>query len=327
MSFPSGQSIAVDPVATNWSIAKKQGTDVYIARQVLRELPITGGKQTCTYHIWNAGSFMRHATARPAGNPLARATGGIRVRGKLLGSTTGTVAAQEYAFEMALDRRLASRADDALRLRLNYQDIVTQALLDEQEQRMIDLAFATASVTQNTTLSSTDQWSDYTNSSPIAKINTGIDTIATGSTITEGELGYELCFATRIDVWRKLQRHPELQTQLGSNERKTIDMSAFMSMFNFKQGFIGRRMKDNVDEGQTASLAYMMADDFLIFYRPTGSVGFESRVFGVSAFEQDLLAKTYDEPQTNSDILMADHSTDELLPMAASGYLIKDCLA
>jgi hypothetical protein len=324
MPLSSKNLIGVDPVLTNVSRAISQSSSVYLWSKVLPPLP-SGGKQTGTYHIWGAETFMPTSSASPSGGDLQRSISGPFTRGKVASLSTGTFKCVEYGFEEPLDRTAKRRSDAVLNLEKNVNAAALTRVLGAQEQRMIDLAFSTGSVTQNTTLGGTAQWSDYANSDPVSVIETGIQTIFAATGLVPGPT-HDLVAVTNEQVWKKLKWHPQLGGIKGSAGSQMVTPEDMMRHFGFTEFNVHYGLKNNVKDGQATSLARMLGKDMLIFFRAR-SLAPEVLTFGVSFVEQDLTTEVYEEPQIGSDIYRVKQSVDEVLFAASCGYLIKTAVA
>lgn len=115
------------------------------------------------------------------------------------------------------------------------------ALVDEKD--LATQLTNTSIVTQNTTLSGTDQWSDYANSDPIADIVAAVSTakFLDFNTIAMGK-----------EVWLKLSQHPVLLDRLKWSERGVVTKEAFLSLlspYGITKLLIGNAKENTGKEG------------------------------------------------------------------------------
>jgi len=132
------------------------------------------------------------------------------------------------------------------------------ALVDEKD--VATQLTNTSIVTQNTTLSGTDQWSDYDNSDPITDIVAGIET---GKFINYNTI------AMGWEVWLKLSQHPVLLDRLKWSERGVVTEEAFLSLlapYGIKKLLIGKAKENTGKEGLADSVASVWGKNVILAY-------------------------------------------------------------
>lgn len=91
--------------------------------------------------------------------------------------TKTTVDLEEHAFGFNLDEKEIRNGSKMMNVLREYGKRSMQSLLLDKEKRAADMLFNATNITQTTTLSSTDQWSDVDDSDPIGDINTAVSTV------------------------------------------------------------------------------------------------------------------------------------------------------
>ena len=253
----------------------------------------------------------------------------FRAPGTQANSVDYTVSQGEYVCrERALEKRvpdeMVNNTDDPYDPKRDAVATIMDNIWVNQERALALALTSTSVITQNVTLAGTDQWSDYTNSTPIEDINLGKQTIraATGKLPNSVTMSY--------DVMQTLKAHPDVREQVKYTNGGQFTDEAFIAflrgMFGFKNVYIGSAIMNSADEGQTASLGNVWNDDFVMFYkndRPTlGSATFAYTFFDVPR-QVDMYR---DEPRV-SDVVRVRYSYDQNLMDTSLAYLIKNAIA
>lgn len=155
-----------DVALSNLSIAYAQEESRLIATQVFPEVPVD--KRSDKYYIW-ARDFWHRAV-------MARKSAGSKTPRAGLGINNATFTCDGYWLGYQLDRDSLANEDAAVDSERAATEWLTyQALLNREIKFAADF-FVTGIWTQ-ATLATTDQWSDYDGSDPIAKAKLAIQAI------------------------------------------------------------------------------------------------------------------------------------------------------
>lgn len=314
----------VDPVLTGFVESFMNAQTSYLAFTGDVFPILTTDEATGTYFKWDVETFFSRANAFPEGGDLLRGIGAPYQKAPPRELSTGTYAVQDYGESDTLDLRQERIADSGIDLREAKTMALMHDVLIAAEQRLVDIVQATASLSQNTTLSGTDQWDDYDSSDPIAKINTGIETIQQA---VGGGLGvtHELRAVTRPDVWHKLQFHPLMQGKVASVRNAVLTEADMMSFFSIDKLLIAKAVDNTVNAGQAGVTAWIWSDDFTLYAYPktpnkaTYALGY--------VFEQRGIDVETDRKDIRTDEITVSHEWAEEFVSARPGYLIKDCLS
>jgi hypothetical protein len=149
---------------TNVSIAYHNAQ--FIADQVFQPIPVS--KQSNKYFIYSKDRFRIMDDAR---RPGARAN---EINWTL---STDTYFAEGHALAQAIPDELRANADQAIDVDVDTTETLTDLIYLQREIQIAAAATDPSVVTQTTALSGTSQWSDFSNSDPIAAIETQKATI------------------------------------------------------------------------------------------------------------------------------------------------------
>jgi len=210
----------------------------------------------------------------------------------------------------------------------------TEALTDriwvDKEKALADTITNTSNITNNTTLSGTSQWSDYTNSDPLDDIDTGISAVRGACGKTPNNL------IMAWNVLQKLRFHPDIRDFFPGATKITSDMikSAIGSIFGIENMLVGKAQYNNSNLGGTDTLADIWSKDVVVAYiepRPT----LRSRTFANTYQKKAPRAVQHlaqgkgglETIQRKSDYVQVTDKYDQVLVDETCAYLIEAAIA
>ena len=157
----------------------------------------------------------------------------------------------EHALEEAIEYEVRATYPSPHDARVDATEDVTEALDLGLESEIAAKLTSGSVITQNVTLSGTDQFSDYANSDPFGVFQTGIDTIKAASGVTPNvlELGYQ--------VWSKLRHHPDLLGRMSVASARVLTTQMLADLIGVEEVVIGDAVYNTADEGQAAVMGYV----------------------------------------------------------------------
>lgn len=151
----------------------------------------------------------------------------------------------------------------ALDLETDAVIFLNQQMAIEKEVALATLLSNTSNVTNNTTLTGGNQWSDYANSNPFVDITTGITTM-----IKQGLKPPNTIFMG-WEVWAQLANHPDLLDRVKFNQLGVLTTSLLGNMFADKgitSIYVGQSVYDSAVEGLTATNTFAWGKNFWLGY-------------------------------------------------------------
>lgn len=200
------------------------------------------------------------------------------------------------------------------------------ALILEKEKVLADSLTSTSIMTQNTTLTGSNQFSDYLNSDPIAVFSTARKAIRDGC----GEVADTAVLD--YDVWDKLRYHPQMLDALGFKENRPggLNFQELASAIGVKRLLVAEAKYNSAAEGQTDSLASVWGKHIVLGVVPESlSVGIQTLGMWVTPSGSSP-RKVYKQSNFNppgSTAILCEDEYDCLLSDVLCGYLIKDAIA
>lgn len=197
-------------------------------------------------------------------------------------------------------------------------------LWTEKEVALSNTLGNTSIITQNVTLSGTDQYSDESGSNPLSDFATARGTI-------EDVTGQKPNLAVMsAPVARQLKKHPELLDRLGFKQNKIgmISDEELAMVLDVDRVLIGRAVYNSAKEGQADSITPVWGKNIIFMVAPRTaqrrqiSLGYRIQTNAPRrVFKNDLK-----NPPMSKEILVDDWY-DQLISDVTAGYLIKDAVA
>lgn len=248
MPQPNINSVHVDAILTNISVAYLQNQDNFIADKVFPVVPVD--KKSDKYFTYTKNDWFRDEAQRRAD--------GTESAGSGYNLSTGTYSADVWAFHKDVGDQTVANADAPLNPLREATEFVTRRLLLRKEIQFVSDFFTTGVWADDVTgvagapsSGETKQWSDYSSSDPINDIEAGKSEILsnTGMEANTLVLGYE--------VFRQLKNHPDLVDRIKYTSSQTITEDMLARMFDLDRVLVAKAVKATNNEG--ASEAYSFA--------------------------------------------------------------------
>lgn len=195
-----------------------------------------------------------------------------------------------------------------------------------KEKSLADSLTNTSVITQNTTLSGTSQYNDYTNSDPIGDFTTAIETVADA-------IGRQpdTCIMSR-KVFRTLKYHPAILDSLGFKDNRPggLSVEELAKAIDVDRILVGHAVYNNAVEGQADSIEPVWGKDIVFCLSPRSaslmqkSLGYRLQLAGNKP--RQVFKSDVDEPVGAKKIMCLD-KYDQLLTDVSCAYLIKSAIA
>ena len=201
---------------------------------------------------------------------------------------------------------------------------ITDLVLLGREQRTANLVFTLANypAANRITLSGTGQWSDFTNSNPIADIMTGLDTVVKRPNVMV--LGRA--------AFSKLVQHPRIvKAVLGNAGDSGIARRQDLTdLFEMDEVLVGEGWVNTAKKGQAASLARVWGKHCLLFNRDNNADTQRGVTFGYTAQFGTRVAGSQVDPNIGMRggvIVRAGESLKELIAANDLAYFLQNVVA
>ena len=201
---------------------------------------------------------------------------------------------------------------------------LTTLLWIEKEKSLGDVLGDTATLTQNTTLTGTARWNDYSNSDPLGDAATARDTIISAC----GEAPNALIMSWQ--VWNQIRFSSKLLDALGFkyNRAGGLSQEELAVAFGVEKIIISSAMYESAAEGQTSSLSACFGKNAIFAVVPDRAAPYQVSLG--YRIQQSQPRKVYkyaiNNPPESTGILVED-SYDMLISNVSAAYLVKNAVA
>ena len=308
----ANQYLGVDPMLTNVAVAYQNSE--YIADKIFPMLQVK--KQSGKHFVYDKGRFRINEVLRAVGANSKEVT---------LKVTTGTT---YFCEDHALKQFVADEdRDNAITPTTPMVDATENATDMLQVSREYALASYMANVsnlTNSTTLSGTDQWSDYANSDPFDDIMTGIESVhgkifVKPNTLVLGQ-----------QTFNSLKNHPDLLDRVKYSQKGVITIDLLKSLFDVEHVLIGGAGYNSATEGQTDDMAYIWGKHaWLLYINPKTAAKMITFGFAYTwkKIKTERLRGSDEEDRKGTYVRVGDHYYDQQVVTVDAAYLIADATA
>ena len=308
---PGLGDVHVDRAMTEFSLAYGNDEASFIAEAIFPMIPVA--KESDKYFKHDKQN-LRAENDGPRGvrEPSREASYGL---------STGSYTLGIYNLNDLVPDRIRANADQPLDPDRRCVRNITDKLLVGKEIRAAAIAFDTADITQYTTLTGTDQWSDFTNSDPLDDIEVGIQNVRTKT----GRMPNHIVMGAA--VWSKLKFHPQLIERIKYVSGAGLTVAQVASIVDIPDITVGLAVKNTANENQTDVIANIWGKACLVQYRNTspapesGGMGFTIRR------RADREVRTWREKNPQGDRFEVEMSYTFELVDDTFGYLIDAAVA
>ena len=303
------RDVVIDPALSDVSV--KYTNSSFIADVMLPVVQV--GKQSGKYYIYDKSNLRPDKTGRAAGSGSNEVESGL--------SLSGVFFADDNALKAKVPFEVIDQAEQALDPLIDETEAVTEKLLIAREISAAALLTSTSSMTQNTTLSGASQWSDYTNSDPIADIRTAKNTIHANSLKKANVL------MLSQTVFNTLADHPKVIARVQYSQLGVVTEELLARLFNVDKVVVGEAGYNSAKEGQSDSLAYVWGKNAVLAY-VAPRMSLKTLTLGATfQYKQRIVEKWDDRDARATYIRVGDDYYTQKLIAVECGYLIKNAIA
>jgi len=255
--------------------------------------------------IGGAGKYSRIST-------IVRSQSSYSIEGHGL---EGLVTEDDYS---NVEKPYDAEADEVLGL--------TTTIMVGKEKGLADTLSDTSVLTQNTTLSGTDQWSDYANSDPI-------DDLIVGRSAVKDGCGFPPDLAIMSwEVFQQLKFHPGLLDALGFKDNRPGGLTGdeLAKVLEVKRVMVGMASYESANKGQTSSLQPIWGKHFIYAKMPAKAMKYQTSLgycFKLKGRKPRRVFKYAVNNPPNSKGLLVDDHYDYCITNANAGYLVENAIA
>ncbi len=242
-------TVHLDQFLTNVSIAYRNAN--FFGRQLFPVIPVA--KQTNRYPVFGKERFKLYDDSRrPGAEALER---------------PGWRLSNDFYFcdghaqkEIIADELKAN--SDVPDIEIQTVEDLTDSIWLRHEQAVFNAVLGAGTSVTTTTLSGASQWSDYTNSDPVAAVEAQKATIfkATAKVPNTLIVGYP--------VFVQLRNHPKIVDRFKYTQVGILQPDHLKSVFDVENFWVAGALKDTTNIGQAPTLDFVWGKNALLAYVP-----------------------------------------------------------
>ncbi len=202
--------------------------------------------------------------------------------------------------------------------------LLTGLVMLDREIRVAGLVFNTSSYAagNQSTLSGSTQWSDFTNSNPLDAMLVALDVpLIRPNTIVLGQA-----------VWTKVRQHPRLIQAANASAQTggAITRQDLADLLEIKNVLVGVGFQNTAKKGQTPTYARVWGKFAALLFISEDQANADQPTFGFTAQFGSRMAGTIPMPQKGlrgGEIIRVGESVKEVLPANDAGYLFNTAIA
>jgi len=247
MAQPNINSVHIDAILTNISVAYMQKSENFIADKVFPVVPVD--KRSNKYFVYDKADWFRDEAQR-RGDATESAGSGYSL-------STASYSADVFAFHKDVGDQTKANSDAPLNPLREAAEFVTQRLLLRREVQFVSDYMTTGvwgqdytGVSGSPSTNEFKQWSDYANSDPIEDVEMGKAQIlsTTGMEANTLVLGYE--------TFRKLRNHPDIVDRIKYTTSNVVTSDMLARMFEVDRVLVAKSIRNTANEGVTGSYSF-----------------------------------------------------------------------
>lgn len=304
--------LGVDPMLTN--VAISYSNDAYIAEELFPSFPVA--KQSGKHFVYDRGRFRNNKNLRAAGSNSNEVTLSL--------STGSTYFADDHALRQFVADEDVDNAITPTDPFIDATENVTEMHMIAREVELAGILTATGTMTQNTTLSGTSQWSDFNNSDPIGDVRTGMQTIHNSIHVNPNVL------VLGKQVYDKLLDHPQIIERIKYSQLGVASTELLARVFGVEKVLVGAAGYNTADEGQTDAMGYIWGKNAILLYvapRIAPKLMTVGLTYTWKTMKVERLRGSDEEDRKGTYVRVGDYYYDQKTVSVLAGYLIKNAVA
>tara|TARA_R110000787_G_scaffold237144_1_gene343596 strand:+ start:1200 stop:2180 length:981 start_codon:yes stop_codon:yes gene_type:complete len=259
MPLLTPSNVHLDQPLSNLTLAYVQSQDTFIADKVFPTVGVA--RQSDKFYIYDRANMNRSGDVKK----LAPRTEVNRIG---MAISNDAYYADVYGLGMDFDEQTIANEDEVLEIRSAGAETLMMRLLIDREERFADTFFKASVWTTDVTPA--NLWSDYTNSTPLTDVTSGLRS----AQLKSGGLKPNTMVVGK-EVRDILINHPDVLARL--NGGSTINNPALVTdgklaeIFGVENFFVMEAVKNSAVEGLAESNAFIGGKNALLCYTPRNS--------------------------------------------------------
>ena len=315
--MPTGRAIHIDTPLSNLAIKAFQGSGNFIAQMLFHIVPV--GKQSDKYYTIDKDSWLLMPNTRRAPKTSPR-----RIEFKV---SSDSFYADNYALAGENSLEDLDNADNAVQLRQNTVNVVTDGLLRDYEDRVARTVTSGTNLGSYVSLAGTNKWSNFVNSDPLSDVTTARAFIRQRTGLDANTMVID------NDTAAVIRRHPALLELYKYTSGGQITMQQLKDAFDVQTILMGEGIKNMAKEGATASIVNIWGNNVILAHVEK-AISLQTATFGLSfrwtpsGIPAPMQVSRYNDPDPGKkvEVIETGYYQDEKIVASALAYGILSTL-
>jgi hypothetical protein len=288
----------------------------YISESIFPELSV---KQRSGIIGKYGNNHLRIVNSKMSGRGKARRYESI------LRDTTNTYLIQKHGLEGIVTEDDYDNVEQPFDAERDETMGLTSVIWLEKEKALADVITDAAVITNNSTLSGTDQWSDYNDSNPLGNFQTAQNSVLDGC----GFMPNNAVISQKI--FNTLKYHPQILRTLGFSDNRagTLSVAEVAYAMGVDKLHVGKVSYNPGKLGQAESLEQIWTSDCVFFYAPERAAKYQQSFAYYMTMagrgSRRVYKYTVDNPPNSKGIIVQDDYSFEIVNTDCA-YLFKGCI-
>ena len=315
MPQPTSNSVHVDAILTNMSVAYTQEAYAFVASRAFPQVPVA--KQTDKYFTYSQADFFRDQVQRRADGTESAGTG--------YSLSTATYACEVFALHKDIGDQTRANADAPLNPDMDATRFLTQQMLIRQEVEWASAAFTTG--VWGTDATPSTLWS-AASSTPIADVETAKNTVLTNTGYVPNTM------IMSYKVFSALVDNADIVDRIKYTTQDSVTEDLLARLFNVDRVLVMAGTYNSAAEGATASYSQIGDRDALLCYTPANpglmvpSAGYSMVWNGISSgLGTSSAVSRFRMEERKADRIEIESAWDTKIVSSALGYFFSNPVA
>lgn len=299
--LPGQRTLHIDAALSNFSLLLQNQPSAFIADQVLPRFPVS--KLTDKYFKFDTKTMYRIDDDLVAPGAVAK-----EVKWSV---TTDTYSCEGHGLRRFVSDRDEANADPAVKPSRSAVRILTHRILAKFEQ-LVAARMTSTYLTVGTTLSGTSQWSDFTNSDPLANFQTAQETCLVQPNVA----------IMNEQVYNTLRRHSKLLALYSYTGQGILPDELLAQIMGVQRLIVGRAKYDTTDDASATFTQGYIWGKHCTFAYIDPNAGMEAPTLGWSFFFNDPAGQGLSEISPSGLMMPVRSYRDEATDRGGTWYEI-----
>ena len=241
--------------------------------------------------------------------------------------STDSYTCDDHALTAVIPDEERDNADPPIQPNIDRTEFLRDKIDLNKEIDLAGLLLDTNVITQNATLSGTDQWSDFANSDPVQAVEDEKSTIIGSVQVMPNTL------VLPQEVYAQVRLHPQVVDRARLASSGAVGPETLARIFDVEQVLVPRALQNTAASGQPASMSFVWGKDALLCYLPPRpalkqvALAYTFQWNGAPGSLSGHVVELWREDRRKADVIRVQRYYDQKVIGAGAAFLWKTAVA